>query len=109
MQQDIVQHEHLMAPKLWQHYSQNADPKHPMKTAITVAKSAMKDGYTGQRLNWILEHDPQLVKIRQRSGELAAQNHLKIAIQNAQYSLTQHNQPAQHKKQHSSSLQRRSL
>jgi len=109
MQQDIIQHERLMAPKLWVHYSQNADPKHPMKTAITVAKSAMKDGYTGQRLNRILEHDPQLVKIRQRSGELAAQNHLKIAIQNAQYSLTQHNQPPQHKKLRSDSLQRRSL
>ena len=106
MQQDIIQHERLMAPKLWQHYSQNADPKHPMKTAITVAIAAMKDGYTGQRLNRILEHDPQLVKIRQRGGDLAAQNHLKNAIQNAQYRLTQRNQPPKHNKQRYSRLQR---
>jgi hypothetical protein len=79
-----------------------------MKTAITVAIAAMKDGYTGQRLNRILEHDPQLLKIRQRGDSLAELNHLKNAIQNAEYRLSQSKEPPQHNKQHSSSLQRRS-
>jgi len=53
MQQDLAQHEQLSTSSLWQHYSQNTDPAHPMKTTSGVAYAAAKDDYTPQqkRLN----------------------------------------------------------
>jgi hypothetical protein len=80
---------------LWQHYSQNANPNQPMKTAFTVALAATKDGHTPERICQILESDPVLVKIRQRSGEQAVQNHLKIVMRNTNSAMRAPNQSYQ--------------
>jgi len=98
MQQDLAQQEQLLSLKLWQHYSREADPAHSIKTASIVAYAAAKDGYTPEKINQILQHDPALVKIRQRSGEQAAQNHLKIAMRLVDYQMRSQ-QPQQINKQ----------
>ncbi len=99
MRRDLSQHEQQLTQKLWQHYSQNADPNRPMATAGVVAYAAMKDGYTDERLHQILEHDPQLIKIKQRAGEEAAQNHIKLAMRKAEYKVRSQKQPQQHNQQ----------
>jgi hypothetical protein len=58
-----------------------------MKIASIVAYTAAKDSYTPEKINRILQHDPALVKIRQRSEEQAAQNHLKIAMRLVNYQM----------------------
>lgn len=85
MQQDLLQYERLLTQKLWQRYSQNADPTRPVKTAGIVAIAALIDGHSPERIQKILDHDPEVTKIRQRAGENAAQNHLAIAMRNAEY------------------------
>lgn len=101
MQQDLAQHQQLLSLKLWQHYSRNADLSHPMKTASSVAYAAAKDGYNPDKIHQILLHDPALVKIRERSGEQAAQNHLKIAMRLVNYQMRSHQQSQQVDKQQS--------
>lgn len=99
MQQDLVQHQQLLSVKLWQHYSRGADPAHPIKTASIVAYAPARDGYSFDEIRQILLHDPALVKIRQRSGDAAVQNHLKIALRFAEYQMRLHQQPQQIYKQ----------
>jgi hypothetical protein len=57
-----------------------------MKIVSIVAYGAAKDGYSPDKLNQIL-FDPALVKIRERSGDQAAQNHLKISLRLAEYQM----------------------
>lgn len=72
-----------------------------MKIASIVAYTAAKDVYNLDKIHQILLHDPALVKIRERSGDHAAQNHLKIAMRLADYQMRSHQQPQQINKQQS--------
>jgi len=99
MQRDLSQYEQQLTQKLWQHYSQNADPNRPMATAGVVAYAAMKDGHLSNTIHQILEHDPQLIKIKQRAGEEATQNHIKLAMRKAEYKVRSQKQPQQHNQQ----------
>ncbi len=99
MQRDLSQYEQQLTQKLWQHYSQNADPNRPMATAGVVAYAAMKDGHLSNTIQKILEHDPQLAKIKQGAGEEAAQQHLKRALRNAEYRVHQPHQVNQQRQQ----------
>lgn len=100
IQQHMKQYEQLLAQNLWQRYSQNADPTRPLKTAGIVAITAMKDNQSPEKIQKILEHDPELVKIRQRGGVNAVQNHLSIAMRNAEYQKRSPNQQVNTKRQH---------
>lgn len=102
MQQDLSQHEQLLNLKLWQHYRREADPAHSMKTASVVAYAAANDGYSPDKIHQILLHDPALVKIRGRSGDQAAQNHLKIAMRLVDYKMRSPDQSPQNNKQQQS-------
>lgn len=72
-----------------------------MKIASIVACTAAKDGYSPDKIHQILLHDPALVKIRERSGDRAAQNHLKIALRFAEYQMRAHYPTQQANKQQS--------
>jgi hypothetical protein len=88
-----------MEKDLWQHYSQSADPTRTMKAASVVAIAAIKDGHSVERILKILEHDPELPKIRHRAGVEAAQNHSKNAFRSAEYTMRSHQKSDQLEKQ----------
>lgn len=88
-----------LTKRLWQRYSEDADPNRPLKTAGIVAFRAMNDSHSRQTVRLILEHDPELTKIRQRGGEVLVQNYLLTVMRSAEARMSQQNQQPQLDKQ----------
>lgn len=100
MQQDLQKHEQLQMQHLWQHYSLAVEPVRPMMKANAVAHAALIDGHPTELIYKILKYDPQCAEIRQRSGEQAVQNHLKVSLQSALSKMQQQNPSHQAEEQH---------
>ncbi len=66
-----------------------------MKIESIVACGAAKNGYSPDKIRQILLHDPALVKIKECSGDVAAQNYLKIALWFADYQMRSRQQSYQ--------------